>query len=972
MEKNSIWVEKNLDYPATDRVKILHERLIAHSLKDRSEEWFDQRELDEKYRIAEKYSDRTVIIRRARAIEAMLEALTDEELSKNRFTSEIFEGDLLLGNLTMGSNGLGKVFPTYLTEDEKRAGSITNRGSLSLFGHNTVNYEELINNGLEAVIERCEREMEKQKDQISEISNKIDNHRESINMIQNGEINWSEEGKYSIKELKSIIARYIKDKLKMGHQKDFYEAVKISCEAVISYAERFAAIAEAEIKDTNTPERNNELKNMAEIARKVPRKKADTFHEALQSVWFFHLALHTGMNFISLGRLDQTLNPILLKEGKEQYDKCLEIFECFMIKAAWRLNLDLTPSNIVKQDHIDNNTVLGVNPYLIDQKAGVNNFLQNIIIGGVKPDGEDATNDMTFLVLKAFSNVNLSTPGLYIRVGDKTPMELKRAIASTWDTTKNNPSIINDRSMIPAMKRILERGLEASKDYLYRLVKKGVTNLTKREKIQVAKCIKEEFNKLSSNQREEVLAELESASVEGTIKKLEAYYENKVEELANDYCVDGCWEPILNGRSDWTFSMLCALTPMECALNEGAMLSDDPELLRGQKVAPRTRKPRNFEELLEIFSEQLNFFIDQNITSLFLYYMMDEYSCPSPLLSAYMDGCMEYGRDKSWGGAEYNIGGVIMSAVPDVVNTLMAFKKWVVFEDDAKEFRENKLMSTKKYNYDVVIEALRKNFVYENPQDPVQNLFKQIQIDFDSNTPTFGNNNKEADEICQRILDYYDKAVARAGEFAVDTFQKEPDEKDRNRVKALRSIAGYYGESLEEKFGAFNMMISAGLGTFEQYNWSGKGNAASAGRLRGEPITPNFSPTPGTVINGVSGVTESLSKLSLDRFAGGVITDICIEPPVDAERELLAILDAFIDAKGGMMTLTIGDKELYTQIYEEVNYAQNAVKPKEETNRLLEKYAHVNVRIGGWQTPFITLPFSHMRNYINRPIGGMN
>jgi len=154
-----------------------------------------------------------------------------------------------------------------------------------------------------------------------------------------------------------------------------------------------------------------------------------------------------------------------------------------------------------------------------------NCIVQNIIIGGVTPEGKDATNDCTYLILQAFSNVNLSTPGIYVRVGKKNSPKLIKAIAECWKVTKNNPSIINDDVMIPAMKEALGQGIDPD-----------------------------------------------------DIEKMK-----EIQALANDFCVDGCWEPILNGKSDWTFSMLSALTPLECALNEGALLSNNIELLKGAK-----------------------------------------------------------------------------------------------------------------------------------------------------------------------------------------------------------------------------------------------------------------------------------------------------------------------------------------------------------------------------------------------------
>lgn len=365
---------------------------------------------------------------------------------------------------------------------------------------------------------------------------------------------------------------------------DFYWAVKLSCQAVIDYANRFAVLAEKEA--VKHPERSDELLELARIARKVPAEPAETFHEAMQSICFFHIALHASMNFISLGRLDQVLDVYLKKEKDK--NKALEIFECFILKCAARLNL--SSKYLVKQDHVDYATVLGTHPYYIDQKAGVNNFLQNVIVGGKKPDGTDATNECTYLIIQAIENVNLSAPGIYVRVHKESPEKLINKISSSIFRTKNNPSVLNDEVMIPALYDAL---MQDEKD----------TPETRK----------------------------------------------KMRELANDYCVDGCWEPILNGKSDWTFAMMVGLQAVESALNQGASLRKDDALFRGAKVSPTTPVPQDFSDVMKYLEQHMQFFVDQSVMSLFMYYMIDENAAPSPLFSAYLEGCMEKGADKASG-----------------------------------------------------------------------------------------------------------------------------------------------------------------------------------------------------------------------------------------------------------------------------------------------------------------------------------
>ncbi|MBI9052922.1 MAG: pyruvate formate lyase family protein [Bacteroidales bacterium] len=832
----------------TERIGKLLGDLRQRGLMNRSSEWFKRNELpdiikDKKYQA---YRKEPVIIRRAVAIQAMLETMTNEKISKHTHSFEIEDGDLFLGVLPMGSNGLGKVFPNYLTEDEKRISSLTNRTETALLGHNTIDYSNILEKGVKSVIEQCNEKLE-------------------------------------LLNAKDAFFDYEKDA--------FYKAVKISCKSVIEYAERFAEKAEKDAMHAKTEERKNELLDMARIARKVPENPADTFHEALQSIWFVHLALHSSMNYMSLGRLDQILDTYLQREVDQ--NKAMELFENFIIKTAWRLNF--TTEYLVEQDHMDHNAALGVHPYYLDQRAGMNNFLQNVIVGGITPDGNDATNDCTYLILQAFENVNLSTPGIYVRLGKHSPKKLFTSVAKSFHKTKNLPSILNDDVLIPAMYNALIQDISSNDD-------------------------KKQYH-----------------------------------ELANDYCVDGCWEPIFNGKCDWTFGMINGMTVLECTLNGGATLSSNPELLKGEKLSPLTGKITDYKSFKEAFKTQIQFFVDQSAMTMYLYYMLDEYIIPSPLISAFFGSCMEKGRDKSWNGAEHTIGGTILGGVPDMINTIAAIKKWVMDEE--------------KYEMDDVLDALKYNFICGNESDNKTQLkYDSIKLDFRTNSPQFGYDDEYTTEIAKFILDTYYNAVLKSKKLADKVFLNPPKPEDEKEVFALRKVAGYFGMAMKEIPGYedFDIKFTAGMGTFEQYNWQGVGNAASASRDSGEPLAPNFTPVSGTMDKGIANLLNTFKKLELDRFAAGVITDLCLDEGHSHIEVLEAILHKFIKEKGNMLTVTIGSREEYQTIYE-LAKSTAQMEDREEAAKLLGKYANIVVRVGGWNAPFITLPLSHMENYIQRP-----
>lgn len=828
----------------TERTARLRQALKERGFTNRAGEWFQPEMLPD---VAALHAEQPVIVRRAYAIEAMLEAMTNPFHSEKTHTYQIFDGELLVGTMPMGSHGLGKVFPNYLTPEERRIASITNRSELSLFGHNSVNYETVLSKGLRYILESS----------VAKI--------EALQRLDANE--WGREDQIA-----------------------FYQAVIISCEAVVTYASRFADLAGQMAHSEADPTRQRELREIERICRKVPMEPAESFHEALQSILFVHTALHASMDFMSLGRLDQVLQPYL---KDTDLNRAVELVECFGLKLAWRLNF--TTEYLVEQDHTDFSVMLGTHPWYADQRAIANNFLQNVVLGGKTPDGRDGTSRCTFVLLQGFRNLNLSAPGLYVRLSKGSPPELKAAVAESIVHTRNIPVVLNDDVIIPALTR----------------------TLTERET-------------RVSTRSAEFLA------------------------LANDYTVDGCWEPILNGKSDWTFCMVNGMTVVECSLNNGATLDPSPGLLRGGKRSYRTGEVRSWDDLQRSFRQTMDFFVDQAALGMYVYYMLDEYLTPSPLFSALAGTCLELGRDKSWGGMQYNLGGTILSGLPNMINQLCAIKKWV--------------FDQQKYRYADVLDGLRFNFTdQDNPAR--QELYDAIAKDFATNSPQFGNDDPEANAMGRFILDQFYQSVESAKALGDQVFLNLPtDPAQAKWARRLRYVAGFYGPALKERVAAeFELRFMAGIGTFEIYNLMGKGVAASADRRANEALAPNLSPTPGTAHRGMGHVLASLKPLGLERFAAGAPTDLCLESSEGDPAVVGEVIEQFLANDGHTLSLTIGDHQQLREIYE-LGLRASQMTDRRAAAELLKPYADVCVRVGGWQCPFIAMSLEQQSTYLKRPI----
>ena len=199
----------------TDRTSTLLAALKQQGKKNRAGEWFRHDMFPD---IGSLHPQEPVIVRTSLAIRTMLRAMTDEKNSRTTGSYEISAGELIVGVLPMGSNGLGKVFPSYLTDVERRAARLTNRTEMSLLGHNSANYERLVQKGIRGILAICDQKSAEASARIAANTTKRDD----------------------------------------PTSLDFYRAVRIACEAVVEYAGRFADLArDLAAKESDKQRRDN-------------------------------------------------------------------------------------------------------------------------------------------------------------------------------------------------------------------------------------------------------------------------------------------------------------------------------------------------------------------------------------------------------------------------------------------------------------------------------------------------------------------------------------------------------------------------------------------------------------------------------------------------------------------------------------------------------------------------------------------
>jgi pyruvate formate-lyase/glycerol dehydratase family glycyl radical enzyme len=207
------------------------------------------------------------------------------------------------------------------------------------------------------------------------------------------------------------------------------KAMDITCDAAIIFAERHADLADQMAASEKNPERKRELHRIAEICRRVPAQAPRNFWEALQMYWFVHLGTITELNgwdAMNPGHLDQHLFPFYkkdLKKGVLDYETAKELISCFWIK----VNNHPAPPKV------------GVTA----QESGTYNDFTNINLGGLRPDGSDGVNEVSYLILEVIDELHLLQPQSNVQISDKTPDRFLKEACHVIRKGYGYPSVFN-------------------------------------------------------------------------------------------------------------------------------------------------------------------------------------------------------------------------------------------------------------------------------------------------------------------------------------------------------------------------------------------------------------------------------------------------------------------------------------------------------------------------------------------------
>lgn len=831
--------------PPTDRILTL----AASSFSRWRDNWYVLREIpkvphlsnyvtaDEKWVL-----NASVAIRKGMAIrKSLTEVHTNDhypsrpdDYSSRADTFRIHPADVLFGVMPELSLARGKEVMPYLQDGDERISSyLMGVSEGGMVGHVVPDHPVVLENGLGALI----RDMKKRAESASETS-----------------------------------------------QQEFYQSVLYALEGVQGWCLNYASLAEK--MAANVPSaRPGEVKNLLELAaraRRLSEHKAETFIEGVQTVFMMHCCVHLIGNPVAIGRLDQYLIDLYHNDTDVTPEQAQEAIDALWVK--------LDEKAIHNRHYITDHLGYGMTavPYSggnFPQGSALNQWVQQITVGGYTRDGQGGCNDVTLMCLKAARRLPLNAPCLSLRLYPGMPKECIDEAAKALLSGGAHPILFQDDRMVTGLNQFSHFPVED----------------------------------------------------------------------ARDYACDGCYEPMINGRTEFAFGSIAPLDALEMAINQGATIMGTGVInLRGLQQGLRTppaEEIKSFEEIQKHMQFHLHWLTVRLFNGILANYGNIGKVSPGPLLSLMMKGCVERGRDIYSGGAQYHLISPMFVGMSTTIDSLYAIQKMV--------FDPNTAVAT----LPEILECLRSDWGYSF-KEPFQSTlagkeraevkgrrFKELRA-IALNLPKFGTGHPEVDALGAWLAETV-CTIAR------DTMDNPP---------------GLFKDTLQNIKDKFDveMHMTPGIGTFEEYDAAGGNSAASAdGRRWGQPYPSDFSPAP---------VPQDLSPIPQDVNAAqprpdsyrdiyesmkswddpAIYHQITNASPVDlniredfSEADLVEFITRYANGDGvgsNLITVSCGDPD---------TYAAAETEP--------ERYELVRVRMGGWTEFFAAMFPVHQEQHKRRP-----
>jgi formate C-acetyltransferase len=225
-------------------------------------------------------------------------------------------------------------------------------------------------------------------------------------------------------------------------------AVHVVCDGLDNFADGYRRAAEQQALEESDEQRRGELERIAAVCARVPRLPARTFHEALQALVFAQIALNMESldNSVSPGRLDQILWPYYQRDlaaGRLDPGSAFELLGCYAVKLC-----EIVPVFSRRATRFHGGLFNG----------------QVVVVGGTDRQGQDATNELTYLFLELMDQLRTRQPNYHARIHPGSPLPYRTRIAAALGAGAVSPALYNDEAIVPLLR---SRGISAedARDY---------------------------------------------------------------------------------------------------------------------------------------------------------------------------------------------------------------------------------------------------------------------------------------------------------------------------------------------------------------------------------------------------------------------------------------------------------------------------------------------------------------------------
>ncbi|MDJ0628958.1 MAG: Dyp-type peroxidase [Rhodobacter sp.] len=667
-----------------------------------------------------------------------------------------------------------------------------------------------------------------------------------------------------------------------GEKVEFYQSVIHALQGVQDWCRNYAALADAMIVDGGlSGDEVANLQALAARARKLSTDRAETFAEAVQTVFMMHCCLHLIGNPVAVGRLDQYLGSFY------EADDIGEAEAQDLIDAFW---VKLDEKAIHNRHHITDHLGYGMTavPYSggnFPQGSAINQWIQQVTVGGKTRDGDEASNAVTMMCLRAARRLPFNAPCLSLRVTAEMPDAVVEEAAKALLSGGAHPILFQDDR--------LTKGLH-------------------------------EFSGFPI-------------------------------EDARDFACDGCYEPMINGKTEFAFGSIAPLDSLEMAINQGATIMGSGIIhLRGLKQGQRTQHPadiESFEEILDLMQQHMHWLVVRLFNSILVNYGNIGKVSPCPMLSSMMDGCIERGVDMYSGGARYHLIAPMFVGMATCIDSLYAIKK-LVFDDETAVTTLPELLDCLRSDWGHALGEPYESTLAGQSRAEVKGKWYREMRQMALDLPKFGTGDAEVDEIGAWLAD-----------MVTTTAKDVMDNPPAPFAKTLQAIRDTYDAEIH---------MAPGVGTFEEYVGAGQNSAASAdGRRFMQPYPSDMSPTP--VPQDLAAIPQAedaeqprpysyreiyRAMASWDdpriyeRFSNASPVDLNIREDFP-EEELVRFIKRYAAGEGvgsNLITVTCADPDTYTAAETEP-----------------ERYELVRVRMGGWTEFFAAMFPAHQEQHKRRP-----